>query len=471
MAHMNLDDLLETLDCEEKQGHWLLARLNEYLPDIPIDLVGVLDENGSWISLYSAARAPRHLPGQVKECLKSARVCDTGLVIAISAAGSTLFAVPVECRFFRASRYVPQAIRGVAAAVLARDVPAVANLAAPLRLALEGVGCSALLAGMVERYSVWVAQLQNERASLQQSQMEAVAQALEEHEKVLLAEESHRALRELMEARDAAQRAKDMFFANLSHELRTPLHGILSYAAFGIKKGETADRATLLKYFTQIERSGRTLLAFLNDLLDLAKLEAGKMQYDFAWHNPAQSMVRVLDELHSACEQRRIRFDFSPPLEPITVWMDDKRIQQVFRNLISNAIKFSPEGGGVEIAMTTKKGCVLVTVADRGCGIPPSELESIFDPFVQSSKTRTASGGTGLGLAICREIVQSHGGEIWAENRPQGGARFSVRLPIQPAKASDALQESGVAAGEMPTAAEMPAGGSRGHSEVVCREG
>ncbi|NMC21648.1 MAG: hybrid sensor histidine kinase/response regulator, partial [Thermogutta sp.] len=83
--------------------------------------------------------------------------------------------------------------------------------------------------------------------------MEAVAQALEEHEKVLLAEESHRALRELMEARDAAQRAKDLFFANLSHELRTPLHGILSYAAFGIKKAETAERPTLLKYFTQIE--------------------------------------------------------------------------------------------------------------------------------------------------------------------------------------------------------------------------
>lgn len=468
---MNLDDLLETLDCEEKQGHWLLARLSEFLPDIPIDLIGVLDENASWVSLYSAVGAKRQLPGQVKEYLKSARICDTGLVGTLSAAESTLFAVPVECRCFPARRYVSAAIRGIAVAVLGLDTAAVADLAGQLRPSLQGVGCSALLAGMVERYSVWVAQLQNERASLQQSQMEAVAQALEEHEKVLLAEESHRALRELMEARDAAQRAKDLFFANLSHELRTPLHGILSYAAFGIKKGETAERTTLLKYFTQIERSGRILLAFLNDLLDLAKLEAGKMRYDFAWHNPAQSMVRVLDELNSASEQRRIRFDFSPPPEPVTVWMDDKRIQQVFRNLISNAIKFSPEGGGIEIAMTTKEGCVLVTVADHGCGIPPSELESIFDPFVQSSKTRTASGGTGLGLAICREIVQSHGGAIWAENRPQGGARFSVRLPIQPAKASDALQESGVAAGKMPTAAEMPAGEYRGRSEILLREG
>ncbi|MGQ9605586.1 MAG: sensor histidine kinase [Thermogutta sp.] len=468
---MNLDDLLETLDCEEKQGHWLLARLSEYLPDIPIDLVGVLDENGAWVSLYSAAGAKRHLPGQVKEYLKSARICDTGLVSAISAAGSTLFAVPVECRCFQASHHVPRTIRGVALAVLGLDASAVADLAGRLRSPLQAVGCSALLAGMVERYSVWVAQLQNERASLQQSQMEAVAQALEEHEKVLLAEESHRALRELMEARDAAQRAKDLFFANLSHELRTPLHGILSYAAFGIKKGETAERATLLKYFTQIERSGRTLLAFLNDLLDLAKLEAGKMQYDFAWHNPAQSMIRVLDELNSASEQRCIHFDFSPPPETLTVWMDDKRIQQVFRNLIGNAIKFSPEGGEIQIAMAAKDGCVLVTVADHGCGIPTSELESIFDPFVQSSKTRTASGGTGLGLAICREIVRSHKGEIWAENRPEGGACFWVRLPIHPAKVYQSPQENGIAAVAMPAASEMPGGENRGHSEAVLRQG
>lgn len=468
---MNLDDLLETLNCEEKQGHWLLARLSEYLPDIPIDLVGVLDEDGAWVSLYSAAGAKRHLSGQVKEYLKSARICDTGLVGALSAAGSTLFAVPLECRCFQASRYIPAAIRGILVAVLGLDASAVADLAGRLRLPLQMVGCSVLLAGMVERYSVWVAQLQNERMSLQQSQMEAVAQALEEHEKVLLAEESHRALRELMEARDAAQRAKDLFFANLSHELRTPLHGILSYAAFGIKKAETADRATLLKYFTQIERSGRTLLVFLNDLLDLAKLEAGKMQYDFAWHNPAQSMIRVLDELNSASEQRRIHFDFSPPSQTLTVWMDDKRIQQVFRNLISNAIKFSPEGGGIEVAMTAEEGCLLVTVADHGCGVPASELQSIFDPFVQSSKTRTASGGTGLGLAICREIVRSHGGEIWAENRPQGGACFWVRLPIHPAKVSNSSKESGIAAVAIPTVAEMPGGENRGHSEAVLRQG
>ncbi|GAB4132267.1 sensor histidine kinase [Thermopirellula anaerolimosa] len=438
---MNLDDLCELLDREERQGHWLPASLRESVPELPITLVGVLNEKHSWVSMYSGTEAGRHLSDQVKECLKSEKVPRAGLIRPMSGEDSTLFAVPVECRCIQMCRHLPQPIRGISAVVLGWDASSVERLAARLRPTLRAVGCSALLAEVSEQYAAWVAQLQNERASLQQSQMEAVAQALEEHEKVLLAEESHRALRELMEARDAAQRAKDQFFANLSHELRTPLHGILSYAAFGIKKAETAERATLLKYFTQIERSGQTLLAFLNDLLDLAKLEAGKMQYEFARHNPAQLMVRVLDELNSASEHRRIRFEFNPPPEPLEAWMDDKRIQQVFRNLISNAIKFSPEGGTIRITMVAEDERWTVAVADQGCGVPPNEIESIFDPFVQSSKTRTASGGTGLGLAICREIVHSHGGKIWAENLPEGGACFWVRLPVHPPAELDTAGE------------------------------
>jgi len=461
---MNLDDLLDILDREENEGRWLLSHLGEFVSELPVSLVGVLNEKCRWASLYSAPNALLRLPELVRQYLKSARVSEGGLVHPLSPTDSTLFAIPIECRCVQPSCCIPSPIRGTAAIVLALDTARVATYVARLRPALQVAGCSALLAGLTEHYAAWVQQLQNERASLQQSQMEAVAQALEEHEKVLLAEESHRALRELMEARDAAQRSKDLFFANLSHELRTPLHGILSYAAFGIKKAETAERATLLKYFTQIERSGQTLLAFLNDLLDLAKLEAGKMQYEFAWHDPARLMTRVLDEFNSASEHRRIRFEFVPPFEPVEAWMDDKRIQQVFRNLVSNAIKFSPEGGTIRVTIGAADGRCLVAVADQGCGVPPNEIESIFDPFVQSSKTRTASGGTGLGLAICREIVHSHGGRIWAENRPEGGACFWVQLPIHPPELSNSVQQTSV--GRMPS---LPAidGASSTHDAVM----
>ncbi len=441
---MNLEDLLDILDREESEGHWLLGRLGEFDSEFPISLVGVLNEEFRWVSVYSAPNATLLLPKQVREYLKSAPITEGDLVRPLAPTDLTLFATPIECRCIRPRTCIPTPMRGTAVTVLAADTARVAARSAHLRSALQAAGCSALLAGLVEQYAVWVEQLRNERSSLQQAQMKAVEQALEEHEKVLLAEESHRALRELMEARDAARRSKDLFFANLSHELRTPLHGILSYAAFGIKKAETAERSTLLKYFTQIERSGQTLLAFLNDLLDLAKLEAGKMQYDFAWHDPAQLMARVLDEFSSACEHRRIHFEFVPPPEPIKAWMDDQRIQQVFRNLVSNAIKFSPQEGAIQVTISAAEGRCLVAVADRGCGVPPNEIESIFDPFVQSSKTRTASGGTGLGLAICREIVHSHGGRIWAENRPDGGACFRVQLPIHPPESSSRVEQTGV---------------------------
>ncbi|GEM_PF-6188611 len=430
---MDLNDLLCILERVDKPTNWVCSRLRTLFPSLPIVWIGVLDGGLSWVTHH--AEGLEIGLDRVRDLVRCDPMSDGRLILPIEGADSwTLFAVSVECLCWQPRPPISQPIRGIAAVILSMGESEVARVAESLRPALELVGCSALLASVLEHYAVWVQQLQNERASLQHSQMEAVAQALEEHEKVLLAEESQRALRELMEARDAAQRAKDRFFANLSHELRTPLHGILSYATFGIKKAETAERSTLLKYFTEIERSGETLLAFLNDLLDLARLESGKMQYDFAWRDPVSSIFRVLEEFQSVSEQRRIRFDVTHTKDGVRLWLDDRRFQQVFRNLISNAVKFSPDGGTIWIAVTVEDGHCAVSVADQGCGIPLQELQCIFDPFVQSSKTRTASGGTGLGLAISKEIIRAHRGNIWAENRPEGGARFWVALPLTASK-------------------------------------
>jgi len=111
---------------------------------------------------------------------------------------------------------------------------------------------------------------------------------------------------------------------------------------------------------------------------------------------------------------------------------------QVVRNLLSNAVKFSPEGGTIELRMFYGERTVVVCVSDQGIGIPEEELTTVFDKFVQSSKTKTGAGGTGLGLSICREIMTAHKGRIWAENRPEGGTVFSVEFPLASQDASDA---------------------------------
>ncbi|NMC21647.1 MAG: hypothetical protein GYA33_14650 [Thermogutta sp.] len=156
---MNLDDLLEMLDREEKQSQWLLCRLHEFVPDIPVSLVGVLNEKSRWVSLYSAPDAGRDLPELVRGHLKAARVSEGGLVHPLSPTESTLFSVPIECRCVRPSRCIPAPLRGTAVIVLALDAARVAALAARLRPALQAAGCSALLAGLLEQDAVWVEQL------------------------------------------------------------------------------------------------------------------------------------------------------------------------------------------------------------------------------------------------------------------------------------------------------------------------
>ncbi|MCR4411045.1 MAG: HAMP domain-containing histidine kinase, partial [Thermoguttaceae bacterium] len=257
-------------------------------------------------------------------------------------------------------------------------------------------------------------------------------QIVEEHHQ-RLEEQAHRmALEEVYRAAEAANQAKTEFLANMSHELRTPLHGILSFAAFGIKKAQTASREDLYQYFQKIERSGKSLLVLINDLLDLAKLESGRATYDFSTIDLRLVLLTVADELSPLAAQKNIRMAMPPAGTTPPVVADETKIAQVARNLLSNAIKFSPEGSLIEIEAGTEGSRVWVRVCDRGVGIPEGELEAIFDKFIQSSKTRTGAGGTGLGLAICREILAGHKGRIWASNRPGGGSVFTFEMPIDP---------------------------------------
>ena len=270
------------------------------------------------------------------------------------------------------------------------------------------------------------------------SEQKSSEQKLRDYAKAL--ESTNKALEESRYMAEEANRAKSEFLANMSHELRTPLHGILSFATFGRKKVENADRQKLLNYFKKIDTSGKTLLNLVNDLLDLSKLESGKISLDTFELDLNLLVHQVIDEFSSRVERQSIKIVCPKPQFDTKILADQQRIGQVMRNLMSNAVKFSPTGSTIEVQMTRENGKITVAVMDEGIGIPKGELKSIFDKFIQSSITRTGAGGTGLGLAICQEIVQSHNGRIWAENRPEGGAVLKFEIPIDPnAKNDDPL--------------------------------
>lgn len=232
------------------------------------------------------------------------------------------------------------------------------------------------------------------------------------------------------EKADAANKAKSVFLANMSHELRTPLHGILSFSGFGKKKNATANRDELLNYFKKIEYCGSTLLELLNALLDLAKLESGKVILQFQKSDITVLLRSAQDEFTGLLLEKNLEIRLRLIPTPTLLAMDIKKIAQVMRNLLGNAIKFSPPGGVIEISAVRSGECVITKVIDQGMGIPEDELDAVFDKFVQSSKTSSGAGGTGLGLAICKEIITAHGGKIWAENNTDRGVVFTFQLPM-----------------------------------------
>lgn len=240
--------------------------------------------------------------------------------------------------------------------------------------------------------------------------------------------------RELVDARDvalAAERAMVAFLANMSHELRTPLHGILSYANFGRKKLQRVAIEKLGEYFHEIHDSGILLLNLVNNLLDLSKLRAGKMTYEFITVNLFDIARDIVHELHPLWQQQNMHVSVVSTNDQVYATVDTVKIGQVLRNLLINAIKFSRTHSKIIIELfTLADGTIQFTVSDEGPGVPVAELETIFLPFEQGSHTRSGAGGTGLGLPICREIIHGgHAGRIWAENQPSGGARFIVTLP------------------------------------------
>ncbi|MCP4756058.1 MAG: hybrid sensor histidine kinase/response regulator [Proteobacteria bacterium] len=238
---------------------------------------------------------------------------------------------------------------------------------------------------------------------------------------------------------ELANQAKTVFLANISHELRNPMHQIISYSKFGNEKYNNITDEKRRHYFKQIRKSSDRLMVLLNNLLDLSKLESGKVDYQIKDNDLIDIIDEAISEFQPSLDEKRLAIEMENKKAAGPVCCDSYKIGQVVRNLLANTIKFSSENHKIQINLVDSKleideriiPAVKVSVVDDGVGIPENELNQVFDKFNQSSRTQTGAGGTGLGLAICREIVKAHNGEIWAENNPEGGATFSFVLPYE----------------------------------------
>jgi len=232
-----------------------------------------------------------------------------------------------------------------------------------------------------------------------------------------------------------ASEHKSQFLANMSHELRTPLNAILGYTELLVDGiyGDLPERPRGV--LERVQENGRNLLALINDVLDLAKIEAGRLVLTPAPYRVADIMRMVAESTESLADQKhlKLRVLLAPDLP--TVIGDEQRIAQVLMNLVGNAIKFS-DRGVVEITAVQEADSIHVDVADEGPGIAPEDQARIFAEFHQGDDAITRQkGGTGLGLSISKRIVELHGGRLWVTSTPGHGATFSFTLPLQPAPA------------------------------------
>ncbi len=238
--------------------------------------------------------------------------------------------------------------------------------------------------------------------------------------------------KELIKAKvtaEDANQAKSDFLADISHEIRTPIHAILGYTRLGVNRVDSHPRKKLKKFFSEIDSSGKRLVSLVSDLLDLSKLQTGKTVYAFEMNSLSATMRDVINEFQALAEEKNITLEFIDSNLINSLMMDKNKIRRVLTNLLSNAIKFSEANSSIEISLTSKENQLFVSIKDNGMGIPQNELETVFEKFIQSSKTTVEMGGTGLGLSISKQIITDHKGKIWAENNRDGGSTFHFTLP------------------------------------------
>ena len=237
---------------------------------------------------------------------------------------------------------------------------------------------------------------------------------------------------------ETASRHKSDFLATMSHELRTPLNAIIGFSEVLHEQmfGELNERQ--LAYVDDVLEAGKHLLSLINDVLDLAKIEAGGMELELS-EVAIPEVLRSAVSMHSERASRGgVELSLTTEPEEITISADGRRVRQIVFNLVSNAVKFTPAEGRVDVSARLDDGQVEIAVADTGPGIAPEELETIFEEFKQATDGKRAEG-TGLGLPLSRKLVELHGGRLWVESAAGNGSTFRFTLPVGPTEPASVL--------------------------------
>ena len=236
-------------------------------------------------------------------------------------------------------------------------------------------------------------------------------------------------LRRLYRELETASLHKSEFLANMSHELRTPLNAIIGFSQVLRERmfGELNEKQE--EYLDDILSSGNHLLSLINDVLDLSKVEAGQFELEVAPFSLREALERGVVMVRERATTNGIAIELEAGLNVDIVTGDERRIRQVIFNLVSNAVKFTPAGGAVDVRATRADGEVRVAVADTGPGIARDDRERIFEEFQQAAAGIKQRDGTGLGLALSKRLVELHGGRIWAESELGKGSTFTFTLP------------------------------------------
>ena len=230
---------------------------------------------------------------------------------------------------------------------------------------------------------------------------------------------------------EVASQHKSEFLANMSHELRTPLNAIIGFSEVLTERmfGELNEKQE--EYLKDIHASGQHLLSLINDILDLSKIEAGKMDLELSEFDLAMTIDNVSMLVRERAARRSIALHMTVDARLGQIQGDERKMRQVLLNLLSNAIKFTPEGGRIEVGAKPVNGSIEVSVTDTGVGIAPEDQEAVFEEFKQVGTADKKIEGTGLGLALSRKFIELHGGRIWVKSQVGAGSTFTFTVPVR----------------------------------------
>ena len=230
---------------------------------------------------------------------------------------------------------------------------------------------------------------------------------------------------------EAASRHKSEFLANMSHELRTPLNAIIGFSEVLVDRmfGELNEKQD--EYLKDIYASGQHLLSLINDILDLSKIEAGRMELEATDFDLPSAIDNALTLVRERASRRGITLGHSVDERLGPIRGDERKVKQVLLNLLSNALKFTPEGGRIDVSAGMHDEVAEVSVTDTGVGIAPEDQEAVFEEFRQVGAADKKVEGTGLGLALSRKFIELHGGRIWVKSAVGAGSTFTFSLPLR----------------------------------------